>query len=39
MGNVLLSRRALLRRTAAAATGTALGGLIGLGADLRPAAA
>ena len=39
MGDVLLSRRALLRRTAGAAAGTALGGLVGLGADLRPAQA
>ena len=39
MGDVLLSRRALLRRTAGAVAGTALGGLVGLGADLRPARA
>jgi formate dehydrogenase major subunit len=38
MANVLLSRRALLRRSAGV-TGTALGGLVGLGVDLRPAQA
>jgi formate dehydrogenase major subunit len=36
MANVVLTRRALLRRSAGA-TGTALGGLIGLGVDLHPA--
>lgn len=36
MANVVLSRRALLGRSAGA-TGTALGGLIGFGADLHPA--
>jgi formate dehydrogenase major subunit len=36
MANVLVSRRALLKRSAGA-TGTALGGLIGFGADLHPA--
>ena len=39
MSDVLLSRRALLKRSAGAAAGTALGGLVGLGTDLRPAAA
>ena len=37
MSGVVLSRRALLRRTAGAAAGTALGGLLGVGADLAPA--
>jgi formate dehydrogenase major subunit len=36
MANVVLTRRALLRRSAGA-TGTALGGLIGFGVDLHPA--
>jgi len=35
MSDVLLSRRALLRRSAGAAAGTALGGLAATGADLR----
>ena len=35
MNDVLLSRRALLRRSAGAAAGTALGGLAATGADLR----
>ncbi len=39
MSDVLISRRALLKRSAGAAAGTALGGLVGLGTDLRPAAA
>jgi formate dehydrogenase major subunit len=36
MASVVLTRRALLRRSAGA-TGTALGGLIGFGVDLHPA--
>jgi formate dehydrogenase major subunit len=39
MDGVSLTRRALLGRSVVAATGTALGGLLGLGVDLRPAAA
>src|SRR5215210_71286 len=39
MSELLLSRRSLLKRGAGTATGTALGGLAALGADLRPAAA
>ena len=35
MSDVLLSRRALLRRSAGAAAGTALGGLAAMGSDLR----
>ena len=39
MSDVALSRRALLKRSAGAAAGTALGGLMAFGADLRPAQA
>ena len=39
MGDVLLSRRAFLRRGLGTATGTALGGLAALGVDLQPARA
>ena len=39
MADVLLSRRALLRRSAGFAAGTALGGMVGLGVDLQPVAA
>jgi formate dehydrogenase major subunit len=39
MSGAVLSRRDFLRRSAATATTTALGGLVGLGADLQPAAA
>ena len=39
MSDVVLSRRAFLRRGVGTAAGTALGGLAALGADLQPAAA
>ncbi len=39
MSDVLISRRALLRRGTGTAAGTALGGLAALGSDLRPARA
>ena len=39
MGDVVLSRRAFLRRGLGTAAGTALGGLAALGTDLRPAVA
>ena len=39
MSRTVLSRRAFLGRSAAVASSTALGGLLGLRADLRPAAA
>ena len=38
-GGIRLSRRNLLRAAGGAATGTALGGLLGVGADLGPATA
>jgi len=39
MSDVMVSRRAFLRRGVGAAAGTALGGLAALGTDLRPAVA
>lgn len=39
MGQPRISRRNLLRASAGTAAGTALGGLVGSGADLRPAVA
>jgi formate dehydrogenase major subunit len=39
MDGVVLTRRTLLGRSATAAAGTVLGSLLGLGVDLRPAAA
>ncbi len=39
MSGAVLSRRAFVKRSAGAAANTALGGLVGLGADLRPAQA
>jgi formate dehydrogenase major subunit len=39
MSGTVLSRRSFLKRSTGAAAGTALGGLVGLGADLGPATA